>query len=110
MLERYGKRKTTEKVSDIDLYLDSAPVTVGDAKSTDWLMKWWDSHTGEYPLMAQVARDFLAIPITEVSCKRLFNKGTDLLGLRRHSLNSDTMRTLTLLRAMWEGDLSKELH
>ncbi|OAF59133.1 hypothetical protein VC83_04176 [Pseudogymnoascus destructans] len=67
MLERFGKKKTTVKVSDIDIYLDSPPVAVSDAKSTDWLLKWWDSHKGEYPLMACVARDFLAIPITEVS-------------------------------------------
>lgn len=107
MLERFGKKKTTVKVSDIDICLDSPPAAVGDAKSTDWLLKWWDSHKGEYPLMARVARDFLAIPITEVSCERLFNQNTDLLGLRRHSLSSETMRTLTILRTMWERDVSK---
>ncbi|KAK9320398.1 hypothetical protein V1517DRAFT_329445, partial [Lipomyces orientalis] len=44
--------------------------------------------------------DHLAIPASEVAVERLFNSGTDLLGLRRHSLSPDTMRTLVLLRDM----------
>ncbi|KAJ8102328.1 hypothetical protein POJ06DRAFT_249394, partial [Lipomyces tetrasporus] len=30
--------------------------------------------------------DYLAIPASEVATYRLYNSGTDLLGLRRHSL------------------------
>jgi hypothetical protein len=51
--------------------------------------------------MAAAARYYLEIPASEVAIKRLFNNGRDLLGLRRHSLNADTMRKLMLLRDMY---------
>ncbi|KAJ8098873.1 hypothetical protein POJ06DRAFT_302743 [Lipomyces tetrasporus] len=35
-----------------------------------------------------------AIPASEVAVERLFSDGRDLLGLRRHSMESGTMRSL----------------
>jgi len=48
--------------------------------------------------MSQVARDYLPIPPIEVDVKRLFNKGCDLLGLRRHSMLLETMRAVMFAR------------
>ncbi len=48
--------------------------------------------------MAKAARDYLAIPASEVSVERLFSSGRDMIGLRRFSLSSETMRQLVLLR------------
>ena len=39
--------------------------------------------------MAVAARNYLTIPASKVAVERLFNKGRDLLGLRRHSLNAE---------------------
>jgi hypothetical protein len=44
------------------------------------------------------ARDYLAIPASAVSVGRLFNRGRDLLGVRRNALNGETMRHLMLLQ------------
>ena len=52
----------------------------------------------EYPVMSQVARDYLPVPAAEVDVERLFSAGRDLIGLRRHSLSIDTMRALMILR------------
>ena len=49
--------------------------------------------------MAAAARDYLAIPASEVSCERVFSAGRDVIGLRRFSLHASTMRQLSLLRA-----------
>ncbi len=49
--------------------------------------------------MAAVACDYLAIPVSEVSCKRLFSAGRDMISLRRFSLHANTIRQLSLLRA-----------
>ena len=48
--------------------------------------------------MAAVARDYLAIPVSEVSYERLFSTGRDMIGLRRFSLYPNTIRQLALLR------------
>ena len=59
--------------------------------------------------MAAAARDYLAIPASEVAVKWLFNKGRDLLGLQGYLLNAETMRKLMLLRDMYikKGKLLK---
>jgi hypothetical protein len=49
-------------------------------------------------LVAEAAREFLAIPASEVSVERLFSAGRDLLGIRRLSLGADTMRMLMLMK------------
>ncbi len=53
--------------------------------------------------MAQVARDYLHIPIAEVDVERLFSAGRDLIGLRRYSLLPSTMRVLMLLRSQLQA-------
>ena len=49
--------------------------------------------------MACIAREFLAIPVSEVDCERLFNEGRDLLGIRCYSISSNTIRTMMLLKS-----------
>jgi hypothetical protein len=49
--------------------------------------------------MAAAARDYLAIPASEVAVERPFSIGRDLLGDHRQSMNGDTIRLLMLLRS-----------
>jgi hypothetical protein len=51
----------------------------------------------QYPIMSQVARDYLPIPPAEVDCERLFSSSRDLLGIRRHSITLETMKGLLLV-------------
>jgi hypothetical protein len=51
--------------------------------------------------MAKAARDYLAIPASEVAVERLFSAGRDLLGIRRHSMKADTMRMLMLMNDVY---------
>ena len=57
------------------------------------------------------ARDLLAISASEVDVERLFSGCRDEVGIRRHSLKSDTIRVLTLLRSAYttEDDVDKAL-
>jgi hypothetical protein len=89
--------------SDIERYFDEEVVTVSDSVMGDakWLLNWWRINKAQYPRMAAAARDYLSIQASEVAVERLFNKGRDLLGLRRQSMSADTMRKLTLLRDMY---------
>ena len=84
-------------VSNIDRYFDTPRVSVTDTSDPRWLCNWWRLYRDEFPQMAEAARDYLAIPASEVAVERLFNIGRDILGLRRYSMNADTMRILMLL-------------
>lgn len=85
------------RLSDIDRYFDSARIDASDMEDQNWLCDWWRAHRKEYPRMAAAARDYLAIPASEVSVERLFNAGRDVLGVRRFSMKGETMRILMLL-------------
>ncbi len=61
----------------------------------------------EFPRMVVVVRDYLAISASEVVVEGLFNKERDLLGVRRYSLNAETMRKLMLLRDMYQNEEAK---
>jgi hypothetical protein len=83
--------------SDIQQYLGSPLLGIIDTSDPNWLCNWWNSHKNEYPWMALAARDYLAIPASEVQVERLFSTGRDLLGVRRYSLKGETMRMLMLM-------------
>jgi hypothetical protein len=91
---------STSLISDIDRYFNDplAQIPEESARDPNWLFNWWKVHKDEYPRMAAAARDYLAIPASEVSVERLFSAGRDLIGLRRYSLHANTMRQLSLLR------------
>jgi hypothetical protein len=59
--------------------------------------------------MSRVARDYLAIPASEVDYKRLFSGGRDLLGIRRYSINANTIRTMMLLKGVLKSIKAKTL-
>lgn len=54
--------------------------------------------------MSDAARDFLPLPALEVVCERLFSTGRDMLGLRRHRLDGETMRLLMLLKNEFDAE------
>lgn len=88
--------------SDVDLYFKTPVVKHRRSGDDDinWVLNWWRSNEADYPIMSQVARDYLAIPASEVDVERLFSTGRDLIGLRRHSLGIDTMRAIMMTRSL----------
>lgn len=96
----------SQRLSDIDRYFNEGVVIAQDTMIQDkeWLLSWWRTHYHKYPCAAAATRDYLAIPASEVAVERLFNSGRDLLGLRRHSLNRETIRQLVLLRDAYKSE------
>jgi hypothetical protein len=92
-----------ESESDVDLYFKTPVVKHRRTSSEDdinWVLNWWRSHEAEYPIISQVAWDYLAIPASEVDVERLFSTSRDLIGLRRHSLSIDTMRAIMMIKSL----------
>lgn len=83
--------------SDIDEYFNVSRVPYKKGHDDKWIFNWWLTHYNEMPHIASAARDHLAIPIAEVAVERLFSRARDLLGIRRYSMSSETMRILMLM-------------
>ena len=71
--------------SDVDRYLDSAPVSwshssVADG-DPDWVLKWWKANAFDFPCMTRAARDYLPVPCAQVGVERVFSGARDVLGL-----------------------------
>jgi hypothetical protein len=90
--------KNTTPTSDIDRYLNSPVVDRDGSEDPGWVLKWWAANTLQYPVMSRVARDYLAIPLSEVDVERVFSQGKDLVGICRHSLAAPTMKALMFAR------------
>lgn len=104
-LKKIQPVQSADMISDIDRYLDSSPemwshsmIEDGDP---DWILKWWKANAFNYPLMSKAVRDYLPIPSAEVGVERLFSNARDVLGIRRHCLNSETLRWLMFLKGQY---------
>ncbi len=71
----------------------------------------WKEHAAKWPLLVKAARDLLPCSASEVDVKRLFSGYYDEISIRRHSLQLDTVRVLTLLRSTYctEDNVDKTL-
>ncbi|EED11685.1 conserved hypothetical protein [Talaromyces stipitatus ATCC 10500] len=104
-LKKIQPLQSADIISDIDRYLDSSPemwshgmIEDGDP---DWILKWWKANAFNYPLMSKAVQDYLPIPSAEVGVERLFSNARDVLGIRRHCLNSETFRWLMFLKGQY---------
>jgi hypothetical protein len=69
--------------------------TVG--RDTD-ILKYWQSKQYQYPLIASIAKDYLAIPATSADSERVFSVGGDIITKKRNRLSPSTLRYLLCLR------------
>ena len=76
-MDRYLMRKTAGRDTDV--------------------LEWWKLNSDEYPTLARIARDYLAIPATSASVERVFSGGTHLVTDRRGSLGEETIEALVCL-------------
>jgi len=90
----------SQSLSELDrFYLVTKPVG-GDPNEP---LAWWKIHASEYPTVARMARDFLAIPGTSVSVERLFSKSRHLCSDLRSSLLAPTIMR-AMLSKCWIKD------
>ena len=88
------KRRRVEKESETTRYL-AAPAVDIDVD----VLGWWRFHACEYPRLARIARDYLAIPATSVPAERVFSGGADLVPKKRGSLSEDSIKTCMSLKS-----------
>ncbi|KAF7145906.1 hypothetical protein RHSIM_Rhsim04G0141100 [Rhododendron simsii] len=58
------------------------------------ILLWWKNNSDKYPILSQVARDVLAIPVSTVASESAFSMGGHVLDPFRSSLSPSMVETL----------------
>ena len=74
---------------------------------------YWKAKQYDFPIIARIARDYLAIPATLAPSERVFSQGGDVVTKKRNRLTSDSIRMIVCLKG-WgiyvdeDGDTSDD--
>ncbi|KAL6540733.1 hypothetical protein OROMI_024616 [Orobanche minor] len=81
--------------SELESYLEEPKLPrMGDLN----VLEYWKGHQGRFPIVSQMARDILAIPISTVASESVFSVGGRVLDAYRSSLKPETAEVLVCLR------------
>jgi hypothetical protein len=75
-----------------------------DSETRDFdLLGWWKNHEQDYPVLANMARDYLAVQASSVPSERVFSSSGLFISDRRTRLSNDTIQASMCLKH-WERD------
>ncbi|KAH9782451.1 BED-type domain-containing protein [Citrus sinensis] len=77
--------------SELDRYLDEELL---DSISDFDILAFWKMHTSQYPILAELAKDILAIPVSTVASESAFSAGDSFLSPHCSKLLPDTLEAL----------------
>ncbi|CAB4409531.1 unnamed protein product [Rhizophagus irregularis] len=79
---------------ELNSYFNSTP-----EPGTINVLEWWKSYESNYPTLAKMARNYLAIPATSAPVERLFSESGNLITPERNRLRSDIIRAIMCLKS-----------
>jgi hypothetical protein len=97
------KKKNNSKDKQLQEYLNTQGIT--DKKDPNAALVWWKLKEECFPLIAHLAKQYLAIPATSTPCERIFSSGKQIMGPNRHNLNPETFHMLICLRSWLNSGL-----
>lgn len=71
-------------MAGVDVYLEEARVSGGQKFD---ILLWWKGNCVRFPVLSQMARDILAIPVSTVASESVFSTGGRVLDAFRSSLS-----------------------
>lgn len=94
----FDRRRGFEKFlqeTDLEMYLEEAihPMTIGLDENFD-ILAWWKCNVPKYPIVAQMARDILGIPVSATTSEAEYDIGGRVLDKYWSSMLSSTMQSL----------------
>lgn len=93
MKHKAGKGKTVKK--ELQKYLGEE----NEVESNNFnILSWWKINSPRFPILAEMARDVLAIPISSVASESAFSTGGRILDSFRSSLTPKLVQTLVCLQ------------
>lgn len=89
-----------EQIDELDRYISEKSAN----RDMD-VLSWLKAHQTQFPGLACMARDYLAIPATSVPSERLFSAGETMIQDNRSRLVPKTIRMVQCLKSWMEGPL-----
>lgn len=103
-----SKKSSEPNKSEIDAYFEDALDEASVDDDFD-ILAWWKLKAPKYPMLARLARDILAVPISTVASESTFSTSGRTLSPTRSSLSDETVEALICsqdwLRAAITGKL-----
>ena len=62
------------------------------------LVEWWKSKKALFPLLTEIALDYIWLPVSNADVERSFSVYSTILRDDRQRLTDDNLRSLTFLR------------
>ena len=85
-LFKQRNRPHRSKRSEADTYIDDSLVPLRDGEEFD-VLNWWKRNQDQYPVLAKMAHDFLAIPLSTVAFESTFSNAGMVINKYRSSLS-----------------------
>ncbi|XP_042380427.1 zinc finger BED domain-containing protein RICESLEEPER 2-like [Zingiber officinale] len=86
---------STEHKSDLDYYLEESLLP----RTSEFdILCWWKTNGIKYPILHDIAKDVLAIPVTTVASESTFSTSGRVLNAHRSKLHSKTVEALMCAR------------
>jgi|tagenome__1003787_1003787.scaffolds.fasta_scaffold20876574_3 hypothetical protein len=92
---------STMEPSELDRYL-TLPVD----EEIDPLL-WWQAHVSEFPILCEMARDFLTIQATSVASEQAFSVAANTITKTRNRLLPETARACLCMKSWLSNNLVK---
>jgi hypothetical protein len=100
-LESEGSSSSTKRVAidfdhEVKVYTGTPPIAW--SKDVDSLI-WWKTHQEEFPVLASMACDWLAVVATSVPCESVFSIAGNTITRSRNRLDPETAKALLCLKS-----------
>jgi hypothetical protein len=106
-LFRQQNRPHRPRRSEVHTYLGDSLVPSREGEEFD-VLRWWKRNQDQYPVLAKMARDFLAIPLSTVASESTFSTASMLIDKYRSSLSSETVEALICAKDWLKAYLSDD--
>ena len=88
-----GRERTVQK-NELEKYLAEECEELSNNDVRFDLLDWWKKNSNRYAILAMMARDILAIPLSTVASESAFSTGGRVLDVFRSSLAPNTVEAL----------------
>ncbi|CAL1386983.1 unnamed protein product [Linum trigynum] len=105
-VQQRKKSRGTLTQTDLDNYLNEEVLPW----TTDFdILLWWKMNGAKYPILQDIARDMLVVPVTSVASESAFSNGGRVLNPNRCKLGYTTMEALMCTKSWLQNSISIEI-